>query len=888
MASVTYDDCNFLVDGKRIWLVSGAVHYFRLPAALWSDRLLKAKRAGLNCISTYVVWNLHEPQEGHWDLEGDNDVVAFVKLAGELGLYVILQPGPYVGADWDFGGLPPWLTTKSGMTARTANAAYTHYYDKYLAQVLPRLADCQVTRGGNIILIQNENEYDVSTMPDRLHYLEFVNQLFRRAGFEIPIISCNLLSDPAVPDTIDCVNGQSDLVQQLKRMRLRQPSLPLLVTECRVGGPDCWGAQLIRQDARTTARRALEALGCGAQFNYYMWQGGTNFGFHAGKLTGHAAAFQTTSYDYDAPVAESGGLSDKYYMTRLVNLLANHMGEFFAAALMDDPGVSVHDSTAVLNVSGLAGRWAVVTNNGRDDIQTAHISLPEGQELNVSLHPFGAVAVPVNVSLTAEQTLDYANCMPLGFFGSRVLAFHGPAGWDARISINGKEIGAKIPEGQEPTVIEADPLSIVLLTSELAMRTWWVADTLVFGPKFVRADLEHMTHDPSEEQYCLLSPGGKLTRKKVAAAAAPRRAVPKLSAWKRLGVCTEPVGEGLEWQKIDRAKDLDRIGAHYGYGWYRIEITRGSAAHVAMFLPDCEDRAALYLNGRRLGIWGRGEEAARMPIPVTLKKGRNVLAALVDNMGRPEAGARLGELKGIFGQIYDAKPLKNLTFRINPSESFPRRIIPRAFAHLAGHLARTPVWSADATLSLPKVKCIHVSSGDLPYDVAVLCNERLAGFFPREGASSFGDLTLGPELKSGKNALRLLLWGDSRPKSLSAVTLHELTEPITEGASWFYRPWETPRPGGPVVGKDQPAWYVAEFHCAPGTGPLFLHVIGAKKGQIFLNGHNLGRFWTIGPQQQYYLPDCWLQDTNELLIFEEQGRIPANSQLVIRPLGPYR
>ncbi len=95
-----------MIDGKRVWLVSGSIHYFRVPAELWRDRLLKAKRAGLNCITTYVPWNYHEPIEGVWNFEGDRDVAQFVRLADELGLYVILRPGPYICAEWDFGGLP--------------------------------------------------------------------------------------------------------------------------------------------------------------------------------------------------------------------------------------------------------------------------------------------------------------------------------------------------------------------------------------------------------------------------------------------------------------------------------------------------------------------------------------------------------------------------------------------------------------------------------------------------------------------------------------------------------------------------------------------------------------------------------------------------------------
>jgi len=454
MGEVTYDDRCFLIDGRPIWLVSGSVHYFRIPAALWADRLLKAKRAGLNCISTYVPWNFHEPREGRWNFEGDRDVAGFIRLAGELGLYVILRPGPYICGEWDFGGLPGWLTAKSGMAYRTSNAAYTHYYDKYLANLLPRLAEFQVSRGGNILCIQNENEYTFTTMPERLSYLQFISQLFRRSGFDIPIITCNLLSDPPVPEAIECINTWDQGIQQAKHLHLRQPAMPLLVTEFHSGWFDTWGQEHQRRDPQEVARRALELLGCGAQVNYYMWHGGTNFGFWAGRSSASEAAYVTTSYDFDAPLAEGGGLREKYYDTKLVNMLANHMGPYLAECLMDEPGVDVHDQTNVLNMYGPAGRWAVVTNNGREEVASARLSLPEGQELSVSLEPLGAVAVPVELRLTPTVTLDYANLMPLGFFAGKFLLLHGPADWPGEVSVNGKTCRCKVPQGDHVEIID--------------------------------------------------------------------------------------------------------------------------------------------------------------------------------------------------------------------------------------------------------------------------------------------------------------------------------------------------------------------------------------------------------------------------------------------------
>lgn len=887
MAKVTYDDRSFLVDDERIWLVSGSIHYFRTPAGLWHDRLLKAKRAGLNCISTYVAWNFHEPQEGKWRLGGDHDVCAFVELARELGLYVILRPGPYICAEWDFGGLPAWLTTKTGMTYRTNNAAYTHYYDKYFSKVLPRLAPLQVTRGGNIILIQNENEYGVTTMPDRLAYLEFISQLFRRSGFDIPIINCNMFTDPPVPGGVECYNGWGREVQDLKRLRRRQRNAPMLVTEFWDGWFDSWGGKHNTRDAHEVARRAMEILGCGAQFNYYMWHGGTNFGFWGSHLPAADDTYQTTSYDYDAPLAEGGGLTDKYYLTKLVNMLAASMGRFFAASIMEEPGVSVHNGTCVLNISGRLGRWAIVTNNGSSQVDTARVSLPDGMELDVPLAPLGAAAVPVSLALTSSQTLDYCNLTPLGFFDGKVLVLHGPEGWNARISVNGEEIQKAVPSGEQPTVIDHQELTLVIVNSELAMRTWRVDDSLVFGPSWVGDNLESVVPAKGKKPYWILPADGKLTCTKIKPDSVKAPAVPRLAPWKRRGVCTEPVAENLEWTKMDRPLDADRLGIHYGYVWYRAEIKSDRIRKRFLFLPNCEDRATIYLNGALQKTWGRGQGATRSPIGATFKRGRNVLTILADNLGRSNFGPRIGGLKGVFGDIYDARPLRTVKLKLKAVEDFPRRIVPRHLSYLLAELERTPVWSAEADIRLTKVRPIHLSFTDVPHHLAVICNERTAGVFPRVG-SGCGDVTLGSELKKGRNSLKLLLWGDVSAKVLQNIKLHVLEESVTQQASWSYRPWTPPAEGDPVVGKDQPAWYVTKFKANDLSRPLFLHINGAKKGQIYLNGHNVGRFWNIGPQDCYYLPSCWLAKENELLLFEEQGHIPAKSRLEFRPRGPYR
>lgn len=878
-----------MVDSKRIWLMSGSVHYFRTPAALWPDRLLKAKRAGLNCIDTYVAWNFHEQQEGKWDFSGDRDVAAFVRQAGKMGLYVILRPGPYICAEWDCGGLPGWLTAKSGVALRTNNATYSHYFDKYFRQVLPRLADLQVTHGGNIILIQNENEYYMTTMPDRLAHLEFINQLFRRAGFDIPIINCNLQTDPPTPDNIECFNGWDKAVVGLKKLRLRQPNAPMLVTEFWDGWFDRWGGEHSKRDDREAARRAMEILGCGSQINYYMWHGGTNFGFWGSRLAAHDWSYQTTSYDYDAPLAECGGLTRKYYLTRLVNMLANHMGRFLAPCTMGAPGGTVHDATSVYNLSGAGSNWCFVSNGGRDEIKSVRLSLANGVDLTVPLEPFGAAAAPSALKLTEEQTLDYSSVTPLGFFHDKTLVLHGPANWEAVFRINGKTYSAAIPAGEEVKLITIEPLTVVLVNSELAMRTWLVEDTLVFGPAFAGATLEDLTHLPHAKEYTLLPSDGKLQRKKVAKTAAAKVSIPRLSPWKLLHACGEIHNPQLQWQKMDRPRDVDSLGLHYGYVWYRAEIQSRRAAKRHLFLPECEDRATIYHNGKPLAIWGRGPGATRLPIRANFVRGANTLTVLLDNLGRVCGGPNLGELKGIHGHIFDAKPLKMGKIKLKLQETFPRRVVPRKCVHLMENLESQPVWLAQMDVSLSQIVPLYLTYTNVWHHLAVLCNDRLVDFVPR--TSGYGDVTMGSELQKGRNRVDLLIWGDVTPELLEKFRFYCLAENLTADAKWGYRPWTPPESSGPHSGggkKPCPSWYSAHFKRPSTDQPLFLRIGGSGKGQLYLNRHNIGRYWPIGPQELYYLPSCWLADDNQLMVFDETGSPPAKCGLEIHPAGPYR
>src|SRR5687768_5156114 len=189
-------DSVFLLDGKPFQIISGEMHYPRIPREAWRDRMKKAKAMGLNTIGTYVFWNIHEPQQGEYDFKGNNDIVAFVKTAQEEGLWVILRPSPYVCAEWEFGGYPYWLQNIKGLEVRGKEPQYLQAYKNYIMQVGKQLAPLQVNHGGNVLMVQIENEYG-SYGGDK-EYLDINRKMFIEAGFDGILYTCD--PEPAIKD----------------------------------------------------------------------------------------------------------------------------------------------------------------------------------------------------------------------------------------------------------------------------------------------------------------------------------------------------------------------------------------------------------------------------------------------------------------------------------------------------------------------------------------------------------------------------------------------------------------------------------------------------------------------------------------------------------------
>ena len=319
--TLTTSSTQFLLDGKPFRILSGALHYFRVVPEYWRDRLEKMRAFGLNTVETYVPWNLHEPRPGEFHFEGMLDIVKFIEMANDVGLKVIVRPGPYICSEWDFGGLPSWLLKDPAMQVRCAYPPYLAAVDRYFDVLLPLLTPLQSTRSGPIIAMQVENEY--GTYGNDKVYLRHLADGMKARGIDSFLFTSDgprdiCLQGGTLPDIFKTVNFAFEAKEAFAKLREYQPEGPLMVMEFWSGWFDHWGEpHHISEDGSDSIQRSLdtldEILALGASVNFYMFHGGTNFGFMNGA-NADPTPYQAdvTSYDYACPISECGDLAPRY------------------------------------------------------------------------------------------------------------------------------------------------------------------------------------------------------------------------------------------------------------------------------------------------------------------------------------------------------------------------------------------------------------------------------------------------------------------------------------------------------------------------------------------------------------------------------------------------
>jgi beta-galactosidase len=316
---------DFFLKGKPFQIISGEMHYPRIPKEAWRDRLRMAKAMGLNTISVYIFWNVHQPEKNEFNFSGNNDISKFIQTAKEEGLFIILRPSPYVCAEWEFGGYPYWLLNENNLIVRSKNENYLKLYRNYIQKIADQIAEFQINRNndGNILLIQLENEYGF--YGDDKEYLIINRDIFINAGFDGVLFTCDpkeAIKNGHLDGLLPAINGEDnpDTIFRLINEN-NQNKGPYLIAEWYPAWFDSWGKPHNVKPADEYSKKLENVLKYGISINMYMFHGGTSTGFRNGanfNLYNTGYEPQVTSYDYDAPLDEAGNPTEKYYKFREV------------------------------------------------------------------------------------------------------------------------------------------------------------------------------------------------------------------------------------------------------------------------------------------------------------------------------------------------------------------------------------------------------------------------------------------------------------------------------------------------------------------------------------------------------------------------------------------
>ena len=325
---------DFYLDGKPFKILSGAIHYFRIPEEDWYHSLYNLKALGFNTVETYVAWNLHEPTEGNFNFEGNLNIDKFLQTAQDLGLYAIVRPSPFICAEWEFGGLPAWLLNKD-MRIRSSDPAYVEMVGRYYDHLLPRLVSRLLDNGGNILMMQVENEY--GSYGEDKTYLREIRRLMEERSVTCPLFTSDgpwratLKAGTLIEDDL-FVTGNFGSKANFNFSQMQEffdeygKKWPLMCMEFWDGWFNRWKEPVITRDAEELAEAVHEVLEQGS-INLYMFHGGTNFGFMNGcSARGTIDLPQVTSYDYDALLDEAGNPTAKYMAVK--EMMATYYPEY--------------------------------------------------------------------------------------------------------------------------------------------------------------------------------------------------------------------------------------------------------------------------------------------------------------------------------------------------------------------------------------------------------------------------------------------------------------------------------------------------------------------------------------------------------------------------------
>ncbi|MCL4222680.1 MAG: beta-galactosidase [Phycisphaerales bacterium] len=916
MPSVTYDGRSFMIDGRRIWIVSASIPFNAIPRSSWEDRIHAAKLAGFNTIEAPVVWSRVEPRPGQFDFKGEGDVKHFVQLVAKAGMWCILRPGPYTGDSWELGGIPAWIQSHADIRLRAPSQPFLEACSRYIGALAHQLSDLQVTaagKGGPILLIQVESQWACSHEDMAASYLGELNRYLRESGFNVPTINANNLWQ-GVESEIDCWVGEKEMLRTMRQLTTVLPDQPRLVIDFgpkspgRVGEP---AGQAI--DPLLVQREMGEILAGGAQFNLVPFAAAQVPGFWVGQSHAGKCRFLTPLSDLHAPIDVLGRPTERYHAVRAVATFASHFGKVFANldpaghdVVLDPthPGGSKQGRAdfgpTVVHRRGSQGSVVFIfsdaergTSRSRGNLS---LLLPDGSRLPVELSGGLVHWCAFDVHLSGRSVLTYSSLCVLGLCG-QVLVVFGGAGTVGHVAINGSPLEVEVPAAKTPLVIKHENVHLVVVSDAMVSQTFIAPDAVYVGVQSLDAQgnacaAGRYTRIASDGS---VSAGGK-TSKKV------RVSRLNVGAWEAAPARDHADGTNPRYATIPGPAKLADLGATQGYGWYRAAVKMGSTRKVRVMAPGSEDRFQLIVDGIPAGVMGAGP-GAEAQVALSLKKGDRTIVVLADNMGHLCEGSNLEWRKGLCGPLWEVSPVKlgkpklvegapmqPMSFRAplfgirDDDQTHPRRV-----SWTVAHRRKTPLFMV-------------IEHG--PARGLVLVNDAPVRFMD---AGESATITLEAEsLKRGNNVLEFAPvheFGDEdaaeravahAAEALGAsVSLWEGVGELTGRTGWAFAKWERPMdasygPPPPRAGEwAGPTWWRVAFDRSDPADSVVLHLAGLTKGFVFVNDRPVGRYFVaradgtpVPPQETLVLHAALLAEgANELLIFDEHGGNPAKCKL---------
>ena len=877
-----------------------------------------AKQAGLNTIETPIFWSKHEPRSGKFDFTGDNDIRHFISLIGRAGMHCMVGLGPFVNSDSDLGGLPAWLAESTGGALRTQNHAFLEACSRYVAAVADQIKPLQASSSGAsgpIVLVECESEWNCGHETLANSYIGELIRYIRESGINVPVVNSNNLWQ-SVEGQIDGWTGNEELLATGRQLSAVRPAQPRIVIDFAASNPVVWGEEPeVAWSAMTIQRRLAEALAGGVQYNIRPFCGGIHGGFSGGRAEGNPDRFFASELGGDAPIAPDGRHGATYNAIRRLNHFASRFSRVLANIdhsfhpIMIDPSAAsgadrttkspVREELAVAHCKGSQGSVVFVFGEegaARSGVRQTKLLLANGVSIPVALGQQAVSWCLIDVNVSPKAHVDYCNLNAFAAVG-QVFVCYGPAGSKGVLSVNRSPLEVIVPaSGKMPMTVDHEGLTIIIANEEQIDSVFIGEDAALIGVSGI-----------TPEGFPVL-PAGVKTFTRAGADGVIRQVMVEsrshgsgsgetiaLSNW-TVSTCAEyQSGSGARFASISGPADMSVLGCPNGYGWYRLTLNAAASRKAKVLFPSASDRLHLFVDGKPVGLVGYGPGAGESA-SVPLSKGANTVVVLAENLGRYSAGAFLGEKKGIYGEAFEVAPLKFGAPKIVSAD--PVEILP----------LKSPLWGVTEgdTTSSSRVAWNINHRRKTPIIVG-LREVATAGFLMLGGktlayvdGSGPGYVVISAEqiAKEGTHLHFVPISATVEESELraviSAVTFHEGLEALCEGSDMAFAKWEPPAASSFVVAKSDksvgPKWWKATFTPQESDLALYLDLSGSGKGQIYVNGKHLCRFFAavngkrIAGQSLYHIPHPLIRakQPNELMIFEENGASPTKCRLFYR------